>query len=168
MSTSQSLSFFRDRVSGWPQQPQNSNPRNRFSLPIRAGQRCSARIFALPGRTGRTSGTKQPPRKSAQCPKWRHRIWRADANFLLATESKMCYNIPVKISTATATPEKPGSTTSRADIMIPASADLLMRIPLPARDRTFWDTICLRIVETIQSKMLIPWAQHGLQPLLEE
>jgi hypothetical protein len=60
-------------------------------------------------RTGRTGGTKQPPGKSAQCLKLARRIWRTNANFLLATDPEMCYNIPVKISTATATPEKPGS-----------------------------------------------------------
>ena len=155
MSTSRSLSFFRDNVNGWPQQSQNSNPLNRFSLSIRAGQRCSARIFAPPERTNRPGRMKQPLRKSTLCPKLAYRIWRADANFLLATESKMCYNIPEKISTATATPEKPGSTTYRADITILPSVDSSMRIPSQALVRGSWVTICLRIVSTILSAILI-------------
>ena len=106
-------------------------------------QRCSARIFALPARTGRPGGMKQPPGKSAQCLKSPHRIWRADANFLLATEPEMCYNIPVKTTIATAPPEKPGSTTCRAVTTIPASADSSMQTPLPLRDRDFLDLICL-------------------------
>ena len=113
----------------------NSNPLNRFSLPIRAGQ-CSARIFALPARTGRAGGMKQPPGKSALCPKPAHRIWWTDANFLLATETIMCYNILVKTSTATATPEKPGSTTCRADITIPASVVSSMQIPQLSLEQT--------------------------------
>jgi hypothetical protein len=52
---------------------------------------------------------KQPPGKSAQCPKLAHLIWQADANFLLATVPKMCYNISVQTAPATAIPEKPGS-----------------------------------------------------------
>lgn len=73
--------------------------------------------------------------RSALCPKPARRIWRADANFLLATEPEMCYNIPVKTSTATATPEKPGSTTSRAVTTIPPSVVSSMRIPLLARGK---------------------------------
>ena len=149
MSTSRSLSFFPDRVNGCPQQSQNNNPRNRFSLPIRAGQRCPARIFALLGRTGKRSRLKQPPRKSAQCPKAAHRIWRNDAIFLLATESEMCYNIPMKTSTATVPTEKPGSTTSRAVIMTPALVVLLMRIPLLLRGTVLLDTTCLHTVAII-------------------
>ena len=113
------------------QQAINNIRRSKVSLSIRVGQQCSARIFALLGLTVRQGGTKQPSGKSAQCPKAAHRIWRADANFLLATETIMCYNILVKTSTATATPEKPGSTTCRADITIPASAGSSMRMILP-------------------------------------
>ena len=154
MSTSRSLSFFRDRVSGCPQQSQNSNPLNRFSLPIRAGQRCSARIFTLPMWTDRPSGMKQPPEKSAQYPKLVHLICHTDADFLLAIEPEMCYNIPAKATVATAPPEKPGSTTSRADITIPPSADSSMRIPLLLRGRDSLATICLRIVTIIQFLLL--------------
>ena len=150
MSTSRSLSFFRDRVSGWPQQSQNSNPLNRFSLPIRAGQRCSARIFALLEETNRPDGMKQPSEKSALCLKLAHRIWRIDADFILATEPEMCYNIPAKTTTTTAPPEKPGSTISRADIMILALVDSSMRIPLLARGRVFSVITCLPIVGIIR------------------
>ena len=135
MSTSRSLSFFRDNVNGWPQQSQNSNPRNKFSLPIRAGQRCSARIFVLLGRTAWWRRMKQPLEKSAQCLKSVHRIRRTDTYLLLAIESEMCYNIPAKATAATESPEKPGSTTCRAVIMILPSADSSMQIPLQARGR---------------------------------
>lgn len=110
------------------QQAINNIRRSKVSLSIRVGQQCSARIFALLGLTVRQGGTQQPPRKSAQCPKAAHRIWRADANFLLATEPEMCYNISGQTVPATAPPEKPGSTTCRADITIPASAGSSMRI----------------------------------------
>ena len=99
--------------------------------------------FAFLGRTDRPGGMKQPPGKPALCPKPAHRIWWTDANFLLATETKMCYNILVKISTASAPPEKPGSTTSRAVIMIPASVGSSMQIPLPLRGKISWGAICL-------------------------
>ena len=103
------------------------------------------RIFALPGRTAGWSRTKQPPGKSALYPKPAHRIWWTDANFLLATETIMCYNILVKTSTATATQEKPGSTTCRADITILPSAGLSMRIPLLLLGRVLLAIICLPI-----------------------
>jgi hypothetical protein len=79
---------------------------------------------------------KQQFRKSAQCLKPARKIWWADANFLLATEPKMCYNISAKTSTATVTSEKPGSTTSRADITIPASVVLstLMHSSMETQD----------------------------------
>ena len=150
MSTSRSLSFFLVRVSGWPQQSQNSNPLNRFSPPIRAGQRCSARIFALSEWTGRPCGMKQPAQKSALCPKLAHGIWRADANFLLATEPKMCYNISAKTSTATVISEKPGSTTCRADITIPASVDSSTQIPMLLLGTDSWGITCLYIARIIQ------------------
>ena len=57
----------------------------------------------------------------------------------------MCYNIPVKTSTATAIPEKPGSTTCRADITILPSAGLSMRIPLLLLGRVLLAIICLPI-----------------------
>ncbi len=79
---------------------------------------------------GQAGRNETPTKKSTQCPKAAHRIWWPDAIFLLATELEMCYNIPAKTSTATATPEKPGSTTSRADIMTPASVVSSMQMPL--------------------------------------
>ena len=90
---------------------------------------------------------KQPLEKSAQCLKSVHRIRRTDTYLLLAIESEMCYNIPAKATAATVSPEKPGSTTCRADITIPASAGLSMQIPSQAQDRDSWVTICLLIAE---------------------
>ena len=65
----------------------------------------------------------------------------------------MCYNIPVKTSTATAPPEKPGSTTCRADITTPAPADSSMQIPLQVRGRDSLGVICLHIATTIRFAM---------------
>ena len=92
---------------------------------------------------------KQPLEKSAQCLKSVHRIRRTDTYLLLAIESEMCYNIPAKATVATVSPEKPGSTTCRAVTTTPAPADSSMQIPLQARDRASWVTICLRIVVII-------------------
>ena len=93
-------------------------------------------FLALLGPTDGSVRMKQPSGKSTQCPKPAHRIWLADANFLLATEPKMCYNILAKTSTATATSEKPGSTTCRAVTTTLAPADssmqtmLLLQVPM--------------------------------------
>ena len=86
--------------------------------------------FAFLGRTDRPGGMKQLPGKSAQCLKPTRRIWRADANFLLAKEPEMCYNIPAKTSTATETPERQDSTMYPAVIMILRSVGLLMQMRL--------------------------------------
>ena len=88
---------------------------------------------------------KQPPEKSAQYPKLVHLICHTDADFLLAIEPEMCYNIPAKATVATVSPERPGSTTCRAVITIPLSADSSMRIPSPLRVRGSLEVICLHI-----------------------
>ena len=94
-------------------------------------------------------------RNSLLCPKRVCWICCADANFLLATESEMCYNIPMKTSTATVPTEKPGSTTCRAVTTIPPLVVSSMRIPMHLRVRASWGTICLRIVGIPQSAKLI-------------
>lgn len=71
---------------------------------------------------------KQPPQKSTQSLKPTRRIWWPDADFLLATEPKICYNISAKPSTATVSPEKPGSIILSLVIMTLVYADLLMRM----------------------------------------
>jgi hypothetical protein len=83
---------------------------------------------ALLGPTDGSVRMKQPSGKSTQCPKPAHRIWLADADFLLATEPEMCYTIPVKASTVTVPSEKPGSIILSLVIMTLVYADLLMRM----------------------------------------
>ena len=114
--------------------------------------------FLLSGWKDRLGGMKQPPQKSTQCLKPTHRIWWADANFLLVTGAKMCYNIPVQTVPATVTPEKPGSTTCRAVITILPSADSSMRILLQVRGRGSLDTICFPTVIITLAMVAIPMA----------
>ena len=73
---------------------------NSFSLPIRAG------LVVLPG------------------------LFHCNTHFVLAIESDLWYNTLDKRTITTATSEKPGSTTCRADITIPASAVSSMLTPL--------------------------------------